>query len=546
MARARFIQALSPIQHWSRFRLLLTVLVIARGVVLLCVMPPLEGWDEYQHVGYIQYVIENGRDPVFGEACVPASVLRGVAAFPHGASAIEQIGGHGAVRPAEFWAGGARPGGDGALPLVVLYQAQHASLYYRVARPVFEAAGGVNDLRASVGALRLANVVLAAGAVWMVLGGLGRWCRDRRHAALIGLIVAVQPLFVINAARVANDGLAVFLATVVIVWAMELDERRLWRRSVAIGLVVGLAILAKTVNLALLPFVVGCVLLLVVRGRVRVGAAVVGLVLFAAGAAVVTQHYFRFNLARFGVMTPMQEALANRAEGRDADELATAAGEVRWGRFMRNMWLKRWMWMGGWSFVATPRLFRDACEVTCDLGLLGWLFMLRRRAREERRVFAAPLVALRAFWLCVCFAVALCWHGIQSQAAWGTTSTNVWYAAAAFAWWIMVIYCGAMGWPGGWWKYVIPLHLAWLFVLTQAVGIFGAMVRMYANVGLGAEALRRLASLQPGWLGTGTLVGASTLCAILIIAALAGWVGAVREGAATGSLARDLDQPIRR
>ena len=55
---------------WRRLRVILTGLVLCRGIVLLCVLPPFEGWDEYQHVGYIVYWNETGSRPWLGQADV--------------------------------------------------------------------------------------------------------------------------------------------------------------------------------------------------------------------------------------------------------------------------------------------------------------------------------------------------------------------------------------------------------------------------------------------------------------------------------------------
>ncbi len=52
MLRAEFRPTVGG-ASWRAIRRLLTALVLARGVMLMCVLPPLEGWDEYQHVAYV-------------------------------------------------------------------------------------------------------------------------------------------------------------------------------------------------------------------------------------------------------------------------------------------------------------------------------------------------------------------------------------------------------------------------------------------------------------------------------------------------------------
>ena len=60
---------LDQVSSLSRgFRLLLLGLVLARGLVYLCVMPPFEGWDECQHValsGAALVVVLRAGDPAF-------------------------------------------------------------------------------------------------------------------------------------------------------------------------------------------------------------------------------------------------------------------------------------------------------------------------------------------------------------------------------------------------------------------------------------------------------------------------------------------------
>src|SRR5207245_5803278 len=134
-----------------------------------------------------------------------------------------------------------------------LYEAQHSPLAYQLMAPVFQAAGGLRDLRSSVACLRFANLLLTATAVWVALGAVGRIVRGPVPAALVGLLISTQPLFLINGVRVANDALGVLLATLAITMGLALERERLLHQSAAIGLLVGLAFLAKAGHAALTP-----------------------------------------------------------------------------------------------------------------------------------------------------------------------------------------------------------------------------------------------------------------------------------------------------
>ncbi len=200
-----------------RLKVILVALVLCRGLVLLCVLPPFEGWDEFQHVAYIVHLNESGRRPILGETLVSHSLQSRLSTFPHGPYALKMLKSTGAVDYATFWT---RPPLATRKATVLppstplsLYEAQHGPLYYRLVAPLFAFAGGVGDLRTSIGVLRLVNLLLTASSVWIALGMAERLIRDRVLSELCGLLIATQPLFLINGVRVANDALGMFFAT---------------------------------------------------------------------------------------------------------------------------------------------------------------------------------------------------------------------------------------------------------------------------------------------------------------------------------------------
>ena len=51
-----------PCSHfWRRLRVFLVALVVCRGIVVLSILPPFEGWDEYQHVAYVEHMRQTGQ-----------------------------------------------------------------------------------------------------------------------------------------------------------------------------------------------------------------------------------------------------------------------------------------------------------------------------------------------------------------------------------------------------------------------------------------------------------------------------------------------------
>ena len=202
---------------------------------------------------------------------MPASLMARLPAFPHCPSALRQFGGLGAVDYPTYWKlarEGTPPTASAAVPRRIgLYQAQHGPLYYRLVRPVFEALGGVADLKRSIAGLRLVNLILTAATVWLRSGVVARLVRDRWLAAFCGIAIATQPLFLINGVRVANDALGVFLATASIAWALNPPRRHRLASSLGLGMTVGLAVQAKSVHFGLIPFIAACWLLTSWRER---------------------------------------------------------------------------------------------------------------------------------------------------------------------------------------------------------------------------------------------------------------------------------------
>ena len=317
-----------PRDWWLRYRILLVALFVCRGVLLLCVLPPLEGCDEYQHVAYVVHILETGRDPVLNQSFVPESLLRAMTGLPVPDATADRVaegGGQGVVGYAAFWSGKPAAAYQPPKQPVPLYEAQHGPLYYRLAAPLFAAAGGCAHLSLSIAVLRLMNVGFLAGAVWLALGAFGRIIPDLRHAALLGLLLALHPFFLKSSARVSNDALGVLLGTAVVVCCLSTQSRRPWLGGALMGLLLGLSVLAKAVNMGLLPLAALWGPALALRGKIRWSQGLGASAAVGALVLVVVGPYFAFNLQHFGVLTPMQEAVLNRQAGHGLP-LARASG----------------------------------------------------------------------------------------------------------------------------------------------------------------------------------------------------------------------------
>ncbi|AGA29973.1 glycosyltransferase family 39 protein [Singulisphaera acidiphila] len=515
-----------PINHgryWGLIRALLVGLFVCRGLVYLGVLPIFEGWDEYQHLGYVVHVLETGQPAVLGQTNVPLSFLRELVKFPVPKRVAElQLGPYGVVDYKTFWSDELRPAPrPGALPL---YESQHSWWYYRLCAPLFSWLGGVANLPKAVGGLRLLNLGFVAAAVWLALGVVGKVVRERRDATLIGLVIAVHPLFLINGVRVANDALGVMLATTVIALCFTLNGSQGIGRGVVVGLVAGFAILVKAVNFGLFPFVALAWISSAYRNRLSNPRAILGGAALALALLAVIQGEVRSNLRRYGGLTTMQEAVRNRQEGRTKVDLIQTARSFRWDVRVRQLWLSDSFLVGGWSRQRPERIFANFYSWIGAAGLFGAAFATAGFFKRTEPVLDSRLTVLLCASLCVSFTGALAYHMVQSKLAWGEPTTCPWYASATFPWYLVIVTAGGLSWPViAPLRTLIPLALTVTCLGAEWVVIWSRMIPTYSGGITGLPALQRLASLQAPVFGTATIIVAELgvllfACLVLAIA----------------------------
>lgn len=503
----------------------LLALMAFRGLGYLCILPPFDAWDEYQHVAYIDALNRDPVPPILGKAKVSKEFIDRLIELPQHKFILLQLGRFGAVDYKTYWerserhsAPANRAGGT-----IELYEAQHGPLYYRLALPIYRALGGVSNLKGADAALRVANLLCTIAAAGVVFFGIGKLIPNRSIAALSAAVVALHPLFLANSMRAGNDALGVFLAESVIV--LCLVRRRSWTIGFgsAVGLLIGIAILAKAINFALAPFALACWTLSFARsGATRLRALGAGIACALACLATV-QGELRHNLSLYGGLTPMQESVKNRTEGKTIADTLRCAGKIDWVETFEDLWLRRSVLVCGWGFVKpSPKVLRFY-ETTLMLGLCGWaIAAIRRLVRprcEPEGLGAGRSLACLA--LLASLALAQAYHVVQSKLAWGYATTNPWYAAAGFPWLFVLGLGGASGWLRrselgcG----VIAAGLAGVFVVAEASVVWGA-IPIDSTCASGGMIFSRLANLQPAWLGTPTLViaGCGALASLTFIA----------------------------
>jgi len=539
VAQARAVELSNPSnpgrsKAMSWFSFALVAAYLCRGVILCCIEPPMEMWDEYQHFGRIDYLHEMGRSPVFQEADVPVSVMKQVVLYPQAEWADKQTIGAGGQLYPQFWLSSDRPKFRPG-PTPPLYEAQQSPLYYWLMLPIFNAAGGTEHSAVSISVLRLVNVGFGAAALAVILAWAAWACRQRRFAMAIGLWAGLQPLLLLNSTRVANDSLAFLLAVIVVAWTLALGGRRLRWHAAAIGALTGLGILTKVTDLALVPFVLLCLVALAWRRETKWSGAGAAAAIFIFVVAAEISPIVIDSFRHFDVPFPMQEAIYNHAHGVKLSALLVWLRPDHWW-FWRSVY-QQWfldggLWVGGWCFLFPPPLFTHIYEGLLLAAFLGWpmSWLFRRERLGVSSVFRSAWTAPAIVMLFCCVLAEMSAHGVESMIAWGGSSTMSWYAAPALPWLLAVIATGALAWRHTRLGYFVALAMPAFFILVEFFDEFGRMVATYSQKSLSLAALQRLGSLHPAWMRMPTLAAATLLALVLLATAFGICLEAIRRG----------------
>ena len=493
------------------FATVLFLFVLVRGLALSTALMPFEGWDEYQHLGVASFVHDHGRMPTPKDK-LPRDMWTFVRTHPHPASSARQLQGldvrnyGGKVFRDGQWVAPEKtdPGPDAPLA-PGLYQAQHGPLYYHILaamRPWFSSFGAWAD------AARILNVLLAASVsvLWFMI--LQRRFGNgplRFIPCAAAMVWATNSLFMYDAARAANDMLAIFFGTLALL--VYFTALRPGPRSTpaacalagTTGLLIGLGVTAKASVLVLVPLLCAGIFLSARKYPKRLRAVLPAGVLLLAYLATAGSYHLEC-LRTLGTFTGMQEAVHNTAEGRTASDIIRAALSLDPGLYLQKF-LVDYLHVGGWSFLPKPpcptRFFVYLVQASAGLYLLALIrpSTLKTLLHQAMQSWELGLVLVLT-WL------GLIYHAAHSLIYWGEVYTNAWYGMLSFP--VLVAFlilgsCVVSRWIGA----ALALGYAAVFSWAYYLGTYVEMLRHETGGLAFMEALREVQThhvLLDGWL----------------------------------------------
>ncbi len=286
----------------------------------------------------------------------------------------------------------ARPTDTGRADYPYLYNQmpQHPPLYYvgmagllRLERLVLP--GEPPSLDQELGMLRLANVLLVAPLPLLAWAAVVRLGGDRRAGIVAALLPLGLPQLLHIGAAVNNDNLLLLLGGVLSVLLIGVARGRRSRRTdIAVGVVVGLAMLTKAFALMFIPWVVVAYALYAwTTGRRR--ASAVALLVSGTTAGLVGAWWWVANWLRVGEPAPTTENLTRTTDtqppGFDPDPI-----EFLWS-FTGRLTSRTWAWIG----YRTPKFeLPSLVVVALTLAVLVAVVVVGRRATPGAATSSGP------------------------------------------------------------------------------------------------------------------------------------------------------------
>lgn len=243
---------------------------------------------------------------------------------------------------------------------------------------------------------RAISTVLAMGSLWAIYR-LGRLAfpGTRGIALAMTALVAFTPQFLFLSSSVTNDNLVILIASwTLVLLAAWLRSPRLptWQQLGLLGVLLGLAVLAKLSGVLLWPLAVGILVWLAWRSSNARWLARAGLFCFAIALAVCGWWLVR-NQQLYGDLTAIR-AHAAALGGQRQDLPSTIRdilGEFRGFRY--SLW-----GLFGWFNVLVPAVFYHIVDGMATIGVLGFgFFVIRSLFRQARST--REIVLMLCVWL---------------------------------------------------------------------------------------------------------------------------------------------------
>jgi len=474
------------VEYFAPYWLFL-VLGLANAVLYANLQPLWEGFDEPFHYAFVEHVAAHGELPVFGSTHVASDIEQSLRLAPGSAPVRANLpyvmtyseyfalpDRERAARRDALWNMPAgereivRPGAN------MNYEAQQTPLAYLLLAPL-DMLWAQEPLPVRVLRLRLFCAIVAVLVCFGAALTLAHLLEMDRAATslMLALLVSAQ-MFYGATAHVANDWLSVSLAACSLVILLRYLNAPDMRGALALGVVVGLGVMAKASSLAWAAVAALVVLVMLLRRRARIAQALA----FASALLAVIAPWFLRNYYLQGSFSVMQQTM----RGVGAGDALHAALTLPWLETIATQ-LRSALWTGNSSFTTFSRSTLNVVLALVGLALAAWVATQARarRAALERWM----VVALGVFALALAYA-----YSVFYATRPGLAHLMPWHAVAVFPPLACLVACGTRraGNAGRWLAAGLVLGFVYLNIATYIL----KLIPLYGGCDVGRMKWREL------------------------------------------------------
>jgi hypothetical protein len=472
--------------------------VLAKLIFYSSFVPLWEGYDEFAHFAFVEYLFNNHSLPDLRHAVVPPDIAASLQAGPVPSTISNWTG---SVSYDDFRQGhrpAARPPADQRL-----YEAQQpplAYLLYAIPYAAFHSAA----LPTRVWIVRITGSLIVSLVVPVGFLLARRVFGDTAHALGAIAIVASMPELMMTADHGGNEPLAILLGTACVFALVS-------RRALLLGCLVGLGLLTKAYFLTLIPVVA----VVFFRQKRQM------LIAFATAVVIASWWYMRAIFITGSLTGTQFSGVTTRS-----------LTGINWPG-VADFALISHIWLGGWSFLVVRTWMYRAVELIMLAAAIGIVIQLaRRRLSEPVAICAGTLLS---------FIAGMAYF---AYATWRATGDAAVFGYYAYALVVPEAICLVAGLTT---RFVVPAVVT-LFAAIELYGTVFFLMPYYAGITahtargsvpagrisqiLSAELFRNLAVNKPDFLSSGVLIALW----IIFLAALAaivavGFYSAASRGA---------------
>jgi hypothetical protein len=479
-----------------RLLIAIWILFLVKGLFYCVLFPLWEGFDEYSHFAFIQFVATHHELPT--PATVDSQeVDRSLRLVPL-PSLLRQSLGSGTSHD-EYWQLSARERAARteamfALPAAsqtelgdgVMYEAQQAPLYYWLMAPLHWAMRS-QSLPVRVFVLRLINILLVSAIIPIAFLSARMFFRDDYAALAVCALLAAMPELYIDAARVGNQTIATVLYGLLTLLCLRALNGK--PQYLMIGATLGLLLLSKAYALAAIPGVCFVLVWIIWRSEKPFRSATRAAASMACSAVVAGWWYVR-NLELTGSLVWISSTPVRPARMAD---FAHYILQIDWKSAVRSL-AGSHLWFGNWSFLSVRSWMYEVLEFFVLALIAGVAVMAVRSLRSARGTIPLQHLVLAAL-VFGGFLAALGYHILVSFINSNVAATCGWYLYAVAVPEGLLAVTGVMAF--GRWKRRLLLVIVGSFSALELYATHWLLIPYYTGLTRRAPS-GALASFYPG------------------------------------------------